>query len=507
MSVSDISSQSTPVHKILAAIDLGSNSFHLVVSKNDNNHLNIIDVMSEKVQLAAGFDEQSNLSEEAMQRGLECLGRFAERIKELPRESVRIVGTNALREAKNCSEFLERAEKVINIPLEVIAGREEARLIYLGVSHTQADSHGQKLVVDIGGGSTEFIIGEGFEAGLLESLHMGCVSFDQSFFSDGEISKKRFDAARTAALQEIQVIRYRYRRKGWDRCIGSSGTIKAIFNACKDMGAEEDYISAKMLSKVTEKLLSCKHVDELPFSSIKAERLHILPAGLAILSAIFDSLSIERMYYSDSALREGLLYDMIGRLQHEDVRQRTIDSLCRRYHVDQQQANRVEHTALIAWAQVKDNWDLNRVFYHDLLRWAAATHEIGLTIAHNQFHKHSAYLLQNSDLSGFTNLEQLMLSVLARSHRRKFPKDEEFKALPAPYREPIKRLCVLLRLAVIMHRSRSKARTPLLMLNVSEQKISLNFPGDWLKHHPLTSADMEQERNYLKQVDFDLEVS
>lgn len=491
---------------LLAAIDIGSNSFHMVVAQLVDGELKPIDVMSEKVQLAAGLDGAGTLSEASQQRGIDCLRRFAERVKELPRSAIRAVATNALREAANRSEFASRAAAVMGLPLQVISGYEEARLIYLGVAHTLADDTGRRLVIDIGGGSTECIIGERFESRLLESLQLGCVSFSEEFFPSGQLTDTGFQQAKMAAMQELLSIRRNYRRMGWQSCVGSSGTAKAIKQACMELGFSAGPITAEALNQLKAYLLKFNHADEITLNSIKPERKAVLPAGTAIMCAIFESLDICNMEYSDGALREGVLYDMAGRLRHEDVRERTINALMKRHHIDTRHAANVEATALILLAQVSDSWQLQEHEFHDMLCWSARTHEIGLTISHNRFHRHSAYLLQNCDLPGFSNTEQQLLAFLARAHRRKLPKDE-WKLLPDDKQLPYIRLSILLRLAVILHRSRSKARLPAFKLQAENQKITLSFPNEWLQHHPLTQTDLESEEDYLKSIDYKLKCS
>lgn len=491
---------------LLAAIDLGSNSFHIIIARVFAGELSTLDVLSEKVQLAAGLDDQGCLTEAAMQRGLDCLGRFAQRISDLPRQSIRVVGTNTLRRARNSEDFIARAEALLGTPVEVIAGREEARLIFLGVSHTLADDGGRRLVIDIGGGSTEFIIGARFEPRLCESLEMGCVSYTERFFCEGEVSARNMKRARTAALQELLSIRRHYRRLGWDSGAGASGTIKAARQACIALGFSQEQITAPALAQLSEYLITAGHVDNIRIDDIKPERCAVLPAGVAILEAIFESLGVESISFSEGALREGLLYDMAGRLRHEDVRERTINALAKRYHVDHRQASRVEAAALAALDQVQESWQLQDPSARELLSWAARTHEIGLTVSHSKFHKHGAYLLQHSDLPGFTRPEQLQLAFLVRGHRRKFPK-EEFRQLPPALKTSCRYLCLLLRLAVLLHRSRSTARLPRFRICVEKQKVELNFPAGWLEQHPLTRADLEQEADYLRQIDFRLRVS
>ncbi len=497
--------EKAPEDSLLAAIDLGSNSFHMVIAKLSQGELTTVDIMSEKVQLAAGIDANKELSVEAIERGIDTLSRFAQCLRDLPRSAVKVVGTNALREAANRRQFTDLAEKVLNVPIEVIAGREEARLIYLGVSHTLADTPGARLVIDIGGGSTECIIGDRFEAIELESLHMGCVSYTKDYFPDGKLNQQNFRRAEYAALRELLAIKERYIELGWTSCVGSSGTVKAIKNACMASGFCEERLTKEALIQLKDKILSFDKIEDLDIPELKPERVGILPAGLAILCAIFDSLGIEEMDFSEGALREGLLYDMAGRLYHEDVRERSISALSQRYHVDQNQANRVEQAAIFSLAQVKDSWNLNDPVYHEMLSWAARAHEIGLTIAHSQFHKHSAYLLLHSDLAGFTNTDQLLLSFLARGHRRKFPK-EEYKALPDSQKESYKRLCILLRLAAIMNRSRSNQRLPAFTIKADDNQLDITFPEGWLSRNPLTQADLELEIDYLKNADIKLTI-
>ena len=501
----EISALDNSDQPLLAAIDLGSNSFHIVVAKLVQGELQPIDLLSDKVQLAAGLDCNRMLTEEAQQRGLECLERFAQRVRDIPSHRIRIVGTNALREAANTSEFIAKAEKLMGCPIEVISGIEEARLIYLGVSHTLASDSERRLVIDIGGGSTEFIVGERFEPLELESLEMGCVSFTKRYFNDGLITEKKFQLAVFGALRELLSIKRRYRRQGWADCVGSSGTIKAVRHACISLGFCEDRVTASALKKLKEKILSYNHVDDIDIEGLKAQRKAVLPAGIAILSAAFDSLGIKQIRFSAGALREGLLYDMIGRLRHEDVRERSISALIKRYHVDQDHINRVEQTALIALTQVRDSWHLDNNEYHNMLSWAARCFETGLTIAHSQYHKHSAYLLLNSDLPGFTKREQSQLASMMQGHRRKFPLTL-FDALPAREGKHYGRLTVLLRLAIVLHRSRSKERLPAFRLSAKKGQIQLTFPDNWLSHHPLTRTDLEQEAGYLADAGFELKI-
>ena len=491
--------------EVLAAIDLGSNSFHMVVARVVQGEIRPVEKLGEKVQLAAGVDRLNYLSEEAQQRGLECLQRFAQRIRGMPHNAVQIVGTNALRMARNAREFIRQAEAVIGYPIEVISGREEARLIYLGVSHTLADDLGRRLVIDIGGGSTEFIIGERFEAQALESLHMGCVSYRDRFFSEPVVTKQQFDRAITQASLELQVIQRNFLKLGWNSCVGSSGTIKAIEQVIYNNALSNEGITRPALLEVKRRVLELGEVDQLDKLGVRKDRASIFPPGLAILIAAFDVLRIDKVSFSDGALREGVLYDMVGRIQHEDVRERTISAMAERYYVDQAHAAAVEATALHALQQVARDWDLRASYHEDLLRWACRLHEVGLAISHAQFHKHGAYLIRYSDLAGFTRQSQQALAVLVRGHRRKFS-DLVFSEYSIEEAEPLKYLCILLRLGVLLQHSRS-GEVPNFRISVSKKKIQLSFEEGWLEQNPLSLADLEEEAGYLSKQGYQLSFS
>ena len=494
-----------PSPDMLAAIDMGSNSFHMVVARLVHGEIRTVEKMGEKVQLGAGLDQYNRLTEEAQQRALECLSRFAQRLQGTPAEGVQIVGTNALRVARNAQEFIDRAEGVLGYPVEVIAGREEARLIYLGVSHTLADDEGRRLVIDIGGGSTEFIIGQRFEPQELESLHMGCVSFRNRYFPDGKITRRQMDKAITHAEQELQSIRRHYRSVGWQSAVGSSGSIKAICSVLATLKLTDGTITRPAMEELRKRLVDMGKVEKLTELGVREDRQTIFPAGFAILLAAFRSLDIQDMAFADGALREGLLYDIVGRIQHEDVRERTIAALQERYHVDQAHGAAVEQTALAAWEQVAGQWGLRTAADEDVLRWACRLHEIGLTISHSQFHKHGAYLLRYSDLPGFTQQFQRDLATLVRGHRRKLS-PAVFEGVEPEEKPRLRYLCALLRLAVVIQHSRNLEQPPEFTLHGHENKLVIEFPEGWLDNRPLTLADLQNERDFLARQDFVLEI-
>lgn len=491
---------------LLAAIDLGSNSFHLAIARLDHGEVRRIDSLSEKVQLGAGFDKDKNLTLEAQARALACLARFAQRLQAIPLRYLRIVATNALRQANNSAQFIEQAEHILKKRIEIVAGREEARLIYLGVSHTLAEE-GRRLVVDIGGGSTEFIIGENFEPLATESLQMGCVAYTQRFFADGHISAKALDKAIMAARQEVMAIANAYRNLGWHSVVGSSGTIKATRQILAQNGwaSDEGFITKEGLAKVREVVLACKHVSELNVVGLKDDRRAILPAGYAIIQAVFDELNLETMNYSDGALREGVLYDMLGRFSHEDIRDRSANALMARYHVDTAQARRVAQTAENFYQQLHSSLTIDEED-EDLLRRAALLHEIGLAISHSSYHKHGAYLLQYSDVAGFSQAEQERLALLVACHRRKI-RNEQKVQLMSKGGTSLFNVAVILRLAALVHHSRSPMPLPDLKISSDGLHFIMQFPEGWLASHPLTAADIDEEKDYLSAWDISLVAS
>lgn len=493
----------------LAAIDLGSNSFHMIIARVvREGQLQVLDRLREMVQFAAGLDNAEYLSEAAQERALVCLARFGQRLQGLPPWAIRAVGTNTLRKAKNADKFLERAYIALGRPIEIIAGDEEARLIYLGVSHALDFDKARRLVVDIGGGSTEFIIGEGAEEGhYRESIEMGCVHYSRQFFPEGVLNKASMRQAEIAARTMLQDIEQPFRRLGWEEAVGASGTIRAVASVVADCGwCGNGIITAEALQLLANRLIDAGHVENLKLEGLSAKRELVFPGGVAILKGAFESLGIQRMTVSDGALREGLLYDLVGRIRHEDVRERTVADVAQRYHVDQSHACRVKDTAIALLETVASSWKLEEEEHFLRLEWAALLHEVGLALSHSQYHKHGAYLLAYSDMPGFSCQEQQILAFLVRGHRRKLPL-AELNLFPADFRQSALRLCLLLRLAVLLNRNRSPAALPHITLKVDEDSLKLGFPEEWLAQHPLTETDLAQEVAYVKAADYRLKAN
>lgn len=490
---------------LVATIDLGSNSFHMVLARVDHGEIRILERLGEKVQLASGLDEDDNLSEEAMQRGLDCLRRFAQLINGLPPSAVRIVATNTLRVARNRAVFIRQVKDILGHRVDVISGREEARLIYLGVAHTLADDEGKRLVVDIGGGSTEFIVGERFESILRESLPIGCVSFTRRFFADGKITERACRQAYTAARLELMPIEQAIHRLGWQEAVGASGTIRTVGQCLRGAGLSEGEVTREGLQWLKRKVLKAGHVNRLDLDGLKTDRRSILPSGLAILEALFDALDVQTMVHSEGALREGVLYELLGRHHHEDVRERSLTALAERSHVDHEQAARVESKAISLLERVAPAWGLTDPKHACLLRWAARVHEVGLDVAHHHYHKHGAYLIEHADLAGFSRQEQQSIALLVRGHRRNLPNDARVAEVgedgPA-----LRRLCMLLRLAILYHHIRGYQQMPELEAEADEHGLTLTFPPGWLEDNPLTQADFEQEAGYWAKIGYRLTV-
>ena len=486
----------------LAAIDIGSNSFHMVVARYVLGQLRIVDRIKETVRLAEGLDGKGGLSPEAIERAVECLSRFGQRIRTIPPQHVRAIGTNTVRALKSPQLFLLPAEKALGHGIEVVAGREEARLIYLGVANGQPPRENHRLVIDIGGGSTEFIIGEGFEPLERESLQMGCVTTTKRFFPNGELSKKRWKEAQTEIAAEFQQFSVAYRERGWQEVFGSSGTIKAVGDICTEMKLTQNVITLAALKEVREKLLQFDRIDAIKLPGLPADRRPVIAGGLLILDTAFTELGIKRMHISDDALREGVLYDMIGRGSERDPREASIQALCARYAVDVPQADRVEKTALKLFGDVAEDWLLDSEELR-LLGWAARLHEMGLAIAHSQYHTHGAYLIEHSDAAGFSKTEQQFLAVLIRNQRRGFS-NKSMQALPDRLAKSAQRCAILLRLAVLLHRSHERDALPDPQLQVTVNSLTLKLDKTWLKAHPLTQSDIEAEQEYLHAIGYAL---
>ncbi|MEY4495896.1 MAG: hypothetical protein RL744_960 [Pseudomonadota bacterium] len=490
---------------LVAAVDLGSNSFRMLVAQvvqtPSGTQLRPIDTLRESVRLAAGLTDDKLLGNDAYQRGITAIRRFGERIRGFDPSKVRAVATNTLRVAKNASNFVRDAEDALGFPIEIIAGVEEARLIYIGAAHEVPAVQGNRLVVDIGGGSTEFIIGKAYEPKLMESLYIGCVSHSLRFFPKGNIDSHAFKEAELAARREIQVISGAYLKSGWKQVIGSSGTARALaelisdnnFNSHGDgltmgrVNGSSGLITRDGLKAMKKHLLKYDHVSKVEMVGLKDDRRAVWPGGLAIMIAVFDELGIESMEVTDAALRIGVLYDLLGRSQHDDMRFVTVEQFMQRYSVDREQAKRVGSLAAEFLSQLPRPDSESRADNIALLQWAANLHEIGLSISHNGYHKHSAYIAGNADMPGFSKNDQARLAALLIGHAGKLGKLANNPSF-ADWR-----MLFCLRLAQVLCRGRSDGDLPKVKVSESSGSYSVSLSKEWTKEHPLTEFSLDKE--------------
>ena len=484
----------------LAAVDLGSNSFHLQIGRVVDGQIYPLDAVREVVRLGAGLTAEKRIDRATQASALEALAKFGERLRGFSRGAVRVVGTNTLRVAKNSPQFLREARAVLGFPIEVISGREEARLIYLGVAHSLPISTQRRLVIDIGGGSTELIIGTGFDPQLTESLYMGCVSY-MKYFPGGKVEKGRMKAAELAARQELATLAKQYRETGWEEAVGSSGTARSLENILRENKFTEEGITREGLDKLRSVLIKHERADPDDIVGLRPNRAPVFPGGLAIMIAAFDALGLEAIKVSDGALRHGVLYDLLGRVQHRDMREATVAQFVRRYHIDSAQAERVRALALTIYDALTPNGERDDDPDRTMLEWAARLAEIGLSIAHAGYHKHSSYVISNADMPGFSRMEQARLARLVLAHRGKLGKVQDAGLEGADWK-----LVFALRLASLILRSRSDAKLPFLRVEANSGGFAIDLPQSWLEDNPLSADALDAEAGHWKAVGMKLEV-
>jgi len=486
---------------VCAVLDLGSNSFHLLIGRLSGGRLVTLDRRKDMVRLAQGLQGDGYLAEPVMARALDSLAVFSQQLRNIPRANVRVVGTNTLRAASNADVFLERAEKIIGVPIDVISGQEEGRLIFLGVAKGHASNAIRRLVVDIGGGSTEFIVGRR-KAKRVESLFIGCVSMSEKFFPARRFTGEGYRRALTLARAEIQHLADGYGATRWDEAVGTSGTIRYVEAVIDRLTPCDHLITREGIERVVDHLSRSKRPDAMQSLGLSPERVPVFPGGLAILHAAFIELGIERMHVSDYALKEGVLYELADQGEHEDTRRQTMDYLTKQFSIDRRQAARVERLAKSLLPQVAPKLGVEREFAQQVLVAAARLHELGLAISHSGYHKHGAYVLENADMPGFSRREQKMLSFLVLNHRRKLRAPEvssySFRADWA--------LVLVLRLATLFNRMRIDQRMPAIRLAPARKGWTIELPANWLRKHPLVEEDLRAENEFLAAIGSGLNV-
>lgn len=492
-----------PPSHVLAAVDLGSNSFHLLVAQVTGRRIEVLDSMREMLRFGSGLDARGRITRKAEGRALACLKRFGDRLSSYNPEYVRAVGTNTLRRARGSQEFLAECGRMLGHPIEVISGIEEARLIYRGVCAYMPESRERRLVVDIGGGSTEIIVGQGHEPKLMESLAMGSVMVTDTYFVRAGVTRASYAEALLAARRRLEPVEAALRRAGWRRALGSSGTIRAVGNVLEELGWTRGAITRDGLIRLAELLMQRRHHRRYELPGLKAERAPVFAGGVAVLQAVFEALDLERMEVAPGALREGVLLDLVGRLKDRDVRSAAVDALASRYGVDREQAERVSDT-VHKLARGSNSWDLGDEGRR-MLSWAALLHECGRAVARSGYHKHGAYLLANADMAGFARSEQQLLASLVRSHRGRID-GELFERFTGSLAARARRMTALLRLAYALHRAH-EAERPRFAFRARGSLLRLRFQKGWLKHRPLLAADLEDEARSLRDLGFSLKVS
>ncbi len=487
---------------LYAAIDLGSNSFHMLVVREVAGTIQTLARIKRKVRLAAGLNSENALSPEAMERGWQCLRLFAERLQDIPPAQIRVVATATLRLATNAQQFIQQAEKILGCPIPVIRGEEEARLIYQGVAHTTGGAD-QRLVVDIGGASTELVTGTGAQTTALFSLSMGCVTWLERFFSDRNLAQENFDAAEAAASEVLKPVIDELKHHGWKVCVGASGTVQALQEIMMAQGMDERITLAK-LQQLKQRAIRCGRLEELEIEGLTLERALVFPSGLAILIAIFEQLGIHCMTLAGGALREGLVYGMLHLSVDQEIRSRTIRNIQRRFMVDIAQAARVQQLAQAFAGYVADEWELDTLS-KDMLKSAALLHEIGLSVDFRQAPLHAAYLVRNLDLPGYTPAQKKLLATLLLNQTN--PVDlsslHQQNAVPPRMAE---RLCRLLRLAIIFASRRRDDILPAIELKAQGEALHLTFPANWLACHPLGAELLTQESLWQSYVHWPLTI-
>ncbi len=487
----------------VAAVDLGSNSFHMMVARESGGQLQVIDRLRDAVRLGAGLDARNRLMPEAQVRALDCLSRFGQRLHGIPPQRVRVVGTNTLRRMQEGAGFIAAAERALGHEIEIISGVEEARLVYNGVTHGMGAAQPRRLVVDIGGGSTELIVGRLGEPKLMESTALGCVTHTQRFFADGEVTRARMREARLAARVELEFVERRYRAAGWDVAVGASGTVRGAWRVMMGQGWTDELITREALDKTLDLAVRAGRVDRFDFPGLREDRRPVFAGGLAVLAGVFDSLALKKMETSECALREGVIYDLLGRLSDRDVRSRSVEAMAERYGVDRAHAREIERSALKLLEQVAPSWNLQGGDAPRLLAWAALLHEIGLVIAHDGSHRHGEYILRHAELFGFSLTDQKLLAALVRLQRGKFAQGA-LEDLPETWKVRVQKLAILFRLAVLLHRSRAPGLRIPLQIEAAAKTVRLEFRPGWLDRHPLTREDLELEAGYLEAADYRL---
>jgi exopolyphosphatase / guanosine-5'-triphosphate,3'-diphosphate pyrophosphatase len=494
-----------PEHSPLyVVIDLGSNSFHMLIARLLADSVQIVDKVKRKVRLASGLDQHNKLDAASMARGLECLSFFAERLQDIPTQNIRVVATATLRIASNAEEFLTQAEQVLATHISLLSGEQEAELIYLGVAHTNCSAQ-KRLIFDIGGASTEIIVGEGFQANQVCSLNMGCVTFNRHYFAEQQLTTANFNQAIAAAKQLIKPWLIKYRPFVWQSVLGGSGTMQALGEVLLAQNRPA-IIDLSLLTQLKAQIIACKTINNINIVGLSTERKPVFASGVAILIALFESFKVQQLQLSSGAIREGLLYEMLPNMRDLGIRERTLNSLMSRFHVDKQHAQRVLQQADTLFSQLKQQQQIPHEHDFEILKASCLLHEVGLLLEYKYHRQHSAYILQQADLPGYDQADRQLLVALVKSYKG----DIEFALLTEQAATNVRHaslLLMILRLAVILCRRRIDDVLPSFAITIVEQRIELTLPKHWLTNHPLIADELTQEHHYLQALNFSLQLN
>ena len=486
-------------HPLYAVIDLGSNSFHMLITRLVADSVQVVDKVKRKVRLASGLNSNNELDQAAIKRGLECLSFFSERLQDIPEQNIRIVATATLRIATNADDFLKQANAILSKKITVLSGEQEAKYIYLGVAHTSCGKP-NRLVFDIGGASTEIVVGEGFTSRKVLSLNIGCVTYLKNYFNDGLLSEQNFSQAIASAKKEIAPHVEAYKQLGWQIVLGGSGTMQALAEILLHQN-HPAIISAEFLTQIKTDLLNCQSLTALNIPGLLVDRKPVFASGIAILIALFDCFHIKQLQLSSGAIREGLLYEMLPNMRALTIRQRTVTSLTEKFHIDTDHAHRVTETVEALFDYCARDWQLERDNSFKLLKTACALHEIGLLLEYKRHQQHGAYIIENADLPGFDQADRQLLAVFVLCYKADID-IERLQKQSATNVKQASQLLVMLRLAVILCRRRNDDVLPHHNCVINGQTIELQLPQPWLNAHPLICDELKQESQHLKNIGF-----
>ncbi|AKZ64139.1 exopolyphosphatase [Herbaspirillum hiltneri N3] len=481
---------------MFAAVDLGSNSFRMHIGKHEGDAIRVIKSARDPIRLAAGLDKNGRLTPQAIAGAVESLARFRTILRDYQLDAVRVVATNTLRVARNAHEFLPDAERAIGYPVEIISGEEEGRLIYMGVAGALALPDEDRLVIDIGGGSTEVILGHGSDVRRVESFGIGTVNQSQAFFGDGYINEAAFERAILSARSHVEDAVVPFGAQHRSKVYGSSGTMRAIADTIAKNGMGDGRITPQSVEELKQRLIAFGHVDHIELAGMKPDRAAVIMGGLAVLIGLMQELNVSVISPVEAGLRMGVMWDLQLRATQRDRREQSVDDFSRRFHIDELRARQVAETALGFFQMLKPGNEA----YAKYLNWSALLHEAGLIVSQSSYHKHSSYLIANADLPGFTTREQRVMSTLILGQKGNLRKIGEVVSDP-----DFAKAVLALRLAVMFMHAHITLDLDDIRLKM-KSRIDIEIKRDWLRDHPTVSYWMQKEQEWWSGIGVDLSI-